>query len=92
ETLAGLAELRAQVERARNLSALYSTSILPQAHAAVESALSAYRVGRVDYMTLLGNEMTVNRYQIERVRLTAEYHRAVAQVEAIIGNQLEGVR
>jgi hypothetical protein len=43
-------------------------------------------------MTLLGNEMTVNRYQIERVRLTAEYHRAVAQVEAIIGNQLEGVR
>ncbi len=92
ETFAGLAELRAQVERARNLSALYSTSILPQARAAVESALSAYRVGRVEYMTLLGNEMTVNRYQIERVRLTAEYHRAVAQVEAIIGNQLEGVR
>ncbi len=92
ETYAQLAELRAEAERARNLSGLYATSILPQARAAVESALSAYRVGQVDYMTLLGNEMTVNRYQIESVRLTAEYHRALAEVEAIVGAELEGVR
>ncbi|HSG82797.1 MAG TPA: TolC family protein [Gemmatimonadota bacterium] len=85
DTFARLAELRAQAERARNLSRLYVTSILPQAQAAVESALSAYRVGRIDYTTLVVNEMTVNRYQIESVRLTAEYHRAVAQVEALVG-------
>jgi outer membrane protein TolC len=91
ETFARLAELRAEAERARRLSELYATSILPQARAAVESALSAYRVGQVDYMTLLANEMTVNRYQIESVRLTAEYHRAVAQVEAIVGGKLEGI-
>jgi outer membrane protein TolC len=88
DTFARLAELRAQAERARNLSRLYATSILPQAEAAVESALSAYRVGRIDYTTLVVNEMTVNRYQIESVRLIAEYHRAVAQVEALVGAPL----
>ena len=91
ETFARLAELRAEAVRARNLAALYSTSILPQARAAVESALSAYRVGRVDYISLLNNEMTVNRYQVELVRLTAEYHRVVAEIEAIVGVELEGV-
>jgi outer membrane protein TolC len=64
ETFAQLAELRAQANRAQNLSDLYQTSVLPQARAAVESAMSAYRVGRVDYTTLVMNEMTVNRYQI----------------------------
>jgi len=92
ETFATLAELRAEAERARSLSGLYGGSILPQARAAVESALSAYRVGEVDYMTLLANEMTVNRYRIESVRLIAEYQNAVARVEAIIGGSLEGVQ
>jgi outer membrane protein TolC len=88
ETFAELSELRAQAERARSLSRLYETSVLPQAEAAVQSALSAYRVGRIDYTTLVVNEMTVNRYSIESVRLTAEYHRAVAQVEALVGSTL----
>jgi outer membrane protein TolC len=90
ETFAQLTELRAQAERARNLSALYAGSVLPQARAAVESALSAYRVGRVDYMTLVANEMTVNRYEIETVRLAADYHRALAELEALVGTELGG--
>jgi outer membrane protein TolC len=90
ETFARLTELRAQAERARNLAALYAGSVLPQARAAVESALSAYRVGRVDYMTLVANEMTVNRYEIEMVRLAADYHRALAELEALVGTALGG--
>ncbi|MBT8402300.1 MAG: TolC family protein, partial [Gemmatimonadetes bacterium] len=53
ETWARLGELRASAERARTLEEIYRVSILPQAEAAVESALAAYRVGRVDYATLL---------------------------------------
>jgi outer membrane protein TolC len=77
ETYAQLVELAAQAQRAQ---------------AAVESALSAYRVGQVDYMTLLQNEMTVNRYQIEQVRLVAQYHQSVAQVQALVGVELGGSR
>jgi len=92
ETFARIAELTAEADRARSLLVLYATAVLPQARAAVESALSAYRVGEVDYMTLVQNEMTVNRYEIEGVRLTAEYHRAVAQIEALIGGQIGEVQ
>jgi outer membrane protein TolC len=90
ETFARLSELRAEAERARTLSDLYVTSVLPQARAAVESALSAYRVGGVDYMTLVGNQMTVNRYAIQAVRLIADHHRAVAEIEALVGGELGG--
>lgn len=85
ETFAELTEARAEAERARELHTLYATAILPQAIAAVESALSAYRVGRLDYMSLVENEMTVNRYEIELVRIAAQYHQAVARIDALLG-------
>jgi outer membrane protein TolC len=86
ETVAELTEARAEAERTRVLGTLYATAILPQSKAAVESALSAYRVGRVDYMTLVENEMTVNRYEIALVQLAAEYHQAVARIDALLGS------
>jgi len=87
ETFAQLSERRASAVRARELSSLYRTSIIPQAIAAVESSLSAYRVGSVDYMTLLSNQMTVNQFEIERVRLAAEYYDSVAGIEALTGSE-----
>ncbi|MEN8144592.1 MAG: TolC family protein [Gemmatimonadota bacterium] len=89
ETFARLTELRAAARRTRDLSELYRTSIIPQAAAAVESSLSAYRVGKVDYMTLLSNQMTVNRFEIESVRLTSEYRDSVAGIEALTGPGME---
>ncbi len=90
ETYAEIVELRSEAERSRNLSELYATAIVPQARASVSAALAAYRVGRVDYMTLVENQMTVNRYEIESVRLAAEYHRAVAEMEALLGREAGG--
>ena len=92
ETFARLTELRAQAERARNLSQLYASAILPQARAAVDAAFAAYRVGQVNFTSLVDNQMTVNRYAIEGVRLLAEYHGAVAEIEALIGADLGGSR
>ncbi|UCG75540.1 MAG: TolC family protein [Gemmatimonadota bacterium] len=92
ETFARIAEQRAEAERARKLLSLYATSILPQARAAVESALSAYRVGKVDFMTLVQNELTVNRFEIESVRWSAEYQRAVAELEALVGSDFGGAQ
>ena len=88
ETFARLSELRATAERSQDLSELYRTSIIPQAKAAVESALSAYRVGEVDYMTLLTNQTTVNRFETERVRLAAEYQASIAGILAITGREI----
>jgi len=92
ETFARIAERRAEAERSRRLVSLYATSVLPQARAAVESALSAYRVGKVDFMTLVQDELTVNRFDIESVRLAADYQRALAELEALVASDLEGAR
>jgi len=90
ETYARIAELHAQAGRALRLSSLYANSVLPQARAAVESALAAYRVGRIEYTTLVQNEMTVNRYEIESLRLIADYQQAIAELEALVGSDLGG--
>src|SRR6185437_9841008 len=61
------ANLRQQVALAeQNLQSarLYQTAILPQARLTVESAISAYQVNRVDFLTLLDSQMTVFNYEI----------------------------
>jgi len=92
ETFAMLTELRAEAERARRLTTLYGQAILPQDRAAVDAAMSAYRVGTADYMTLVESEMTVNRYEIELVRLAAGWQRAAAGIEALAGGDTGGDR
>jgi cobalt-zinc-cadmium efflux system outer membrane protein len=89
ETTARIIETRARAERDRNLERLYRTGILPQARSAVQAALASYRVGRVNYMTLVDNQMTVNRYETETYRLRADYHQAVGDLEALVGRSLE---
>jgi hypothetical protein len=41
-------------------------------------------------MTLVQNELTVNRFEIESVRLSADYQRAVAELEALVASDLGG--
>jgi outer membrane protein TolC len=83
ETRGMLMEMVAEVGRARRLGALYRHTILPQAEATVSSALTSYRVGAVDFMTVLDNQMTVNRYRLDALALVADEVRALAQLEAL---------
>ncbi len=89
ETAARILEMRARAAQDRNLVQLYRTSILPPARAAVQSALSGYRVGRVPFMQLLDNQMTVNRYETETYRLLADYHQAVGELAALVGGEVQ---
>ena len=88
DTRARVAELYADFVRGRNLRALYRTTVLPQAEAAVTSSLASYRVGAVNLMTLLENQMTVNRYRQELFTLEAEQGKAIAELEMLIGREL----
>lgn len=89
ETVARIVEIRARAEQDRNLARLYRGGILPQARAAVQAALSSYRVGRVTFMTLVDNQMTVNRYETETYRLLADYQQAVGELEALVGREVQ---
>jgi len=88
ETRGRMGELYADYTRARNLRALYTTTVLPQAKATVTASFAAYRVGDVNLMTLLDNQMTVNRYRQELISLDAEQGKAVAEMEMLLGREL----
>lgn len=89
ETTARIIETRARAVRDQKLARLYRTGIVPQARAAVQASLASYRVGRVSFMQLVDNQMTVNRYEAETYRLIADYHQAVGELEALVGQPLE---
>lgn len=88
ETRGRVAELYASAERARRLGELYQGTILPQAHTSVAAALAAYRVGGVDFMTLLDDQMTVNEYRQDLFSLEAQRGQALAELEMLLGRPL----
>ena len=88
DTKAQVTEAYANLTRARALTAMYRTTILPQAEAAAASALAAYRVGSVDFMTLLDDRMNVNRYEIELAGVEADEGLAWAEIEALVATEL----
>ena len=69
----------------RRLADLYSDSVLPQARLSLESALASYQVGRVDFLTLLTNFVTVLSYEINYEEQHARYLQALARLEPLTG-------
>ncbi len=86
EIAAGLRQQTAAAEQNLKSIRLYQTAILPQALLTVESALAAYRVNRVDFLTLLDSQMTVFEYEISLVTAIANYNKARAEIDFITGN------
>lgn len=81
-------QLRQQLARAEQSlksAHLYETGILPQARLAVESSLAAYRVGRVDFLTLLDSQMSVLDYQIGYASALWNYNVGLAEIEYLTG-------
>jgi len=88
DTRGALGERYADLNRSRRLAVLYRNTIIPQSRAAVASAFAAYRVGKVDFMTLLDDQMTVKKYRQELIGLEAEEGRAWAELEMLTGTAL----
>lgn len=85
---ARITELVADLDRARTLITLYRSEVLPQAEANITSALASYRVGRVDFMTLVDAQMSANQYAQELYTLLAGYGATIAELEMAIGREL----
>lgn len=82
------AKLRQQVaiaEQSRKSTELYDTAILPQARLAVESALSAYRVNRVDLLMLLDSQMSLLNFSIGRAAAVVGLNKALAEIGLLTG-------
>lgn len=82
------AKLRQQIaiaEQSAKSHRLYANAILPQSRLAVEAALSAYRVNRVDFLSLLDSQMTVFGYEVSLAQAAANFYKAHAEIEFLTG-------
>jgi outer membrane protein, heavy metal efflux system len=71
-----------------NLLELYGGVIVPQATLTLESSISSYRVGAVDFLSLLSNQQTVLEYEMKYYEVLADYHKALVNLESLTGEIL----
>jgi outer membrane protein TolC len=91
EVLFMITDMASMIQRGERQLELYKTGIIPQASLQINSAMSAYRVNRADFMTLLDSQMTLYKYELEYHQALTEYEKNVASLGAAIGKQiLEG--
>jgi outer membrane protein TolC len=67
---------------------LYGNAIVPQATLALESSISSYRVGTVDFLSLLSNQQTVLEYEMKYYEVLADYYKALVTLESLTGEIL----
>jgi outer membrane protein TolC len=83
-----IADLLAQLERDRKMASLYREGILPQAGAALESSLSAYRAGKGEFMQVLDSRMALFNVERDYYKAVAEHQMELARLEATVGTSL----
>jgi outer membrane protein TolC len=88
EVSSKLRQQAANAEQSLKSARLYETGILPQARFTVESSLAAYRVNRVDFFTLLDNQLTVFNYEVSYASTLSGYNKALAEIEFLAGKTL----
>ncbi|MFQ5455977.1 MAG: TolC family protein [Nitrospirota bacterium] len=85
-------DLMEKEEKTSQLIDLFKTGIIPQATQSLESAFAGYRVNKVDFLTLLHNQITLFKYEIEYYRMIADHEIVLAELEAVVGGDIAVAR
>ena len=75
-------------QAAKQLLDLYAKAVVPQASLALESSMSAYEVGKAEFLTMLANFTTVLDYEVDYYRELADYQTALVRIEPMVGMDL----
>ncbi|HUF88645.1 MAG TPA: TolC family protein [Gemmatimonadota bacterium] len=85
---ADVTALRAGLVRTRERLGLLREGVIPQARASLESAVAGYPVATVDFLTLIDNQATLFRHELDERRLLADFGRDLAELERVIGREV----
>lgn len=86
--MADVEGLKAELERNRKRIELYDGGILLQAQQSLDSAQAGYKVGKVDFLTLINNWMMLQNYELQYYFALADYHKALAGCEFATGEEI----
>jgi len=76
------------VEKNAKLVELYKTGIIPQASQSLESAMIGYQTDKVDFLTLINNQITLFNYELDYYQVISDYNKDLASLEYVTGIQL----
>jgi outer membrane protein, heavy metal efflux system len=85
DTRAALERELALERRERERALLYRSTLAPQTQAAFDAALAAYRVGRVDFLTLLEARIRGLETALGEAEAIAAHNKAVAEIDFLTG-------
>jgi cobalt-zinc-cadmium efflux system outer membrane protein len=88
EVLLDVEDLYLQLEEYRLKITLYEDAILPQSEQSLFAALSGYRAGKIDFLTLLNAETTLLNSEKMYYQVTVDYCKKAAALEAVVGTEL----
>lgn len=83
-----IASLVAELEGARDRLVLLEEGTLPQAEASLAAATASYRVGDVDFLTLLDAQVTLYRQELDEHRLLSDFATNLARLERAVGTEV----
>ena len=81
-------EITAGITRWRSSLALFDSGLLPQARESVNSSLSAYQVGQVEFASVLLGQIALYQQEIEREKAADALGISVAELELVLGKEL----
>ena len=81
-------EICLEIEQHWQEAELFRTAILPQAQQSLESAMAGYQVDKVDFLTLLNNQVSLFNFEIEYYRHVIRREKKLAELEAVVGKRL----
>ncbi len=76
------------IERDTAQEELYRKKIIPDTEQALESSLADYQAGRIEFLSVLDNLMTLFRARIDLVRRTTRIQSALADLDYFLGGPL----
>ncbi len=72
---------------AKELFALFERGIIPQARQTVASMLAGYQVNQVDFLNLVGSQVTLLNYEVQYWKALTEANQALARLDAAVGEE-----
>lgn len=83
-----LRDARIRATTAARLIRLHEQGLIPQSSLALESSMSAYQVGQVDFLTLLTALKRSLDYETHYYEMVTDYQKALTEMEAFVGVEL----
>ncbi len=88
QVYAELDRLLSDIQKNKRLVELFQTGIIPQASQSLKSAIAGYQTDKVDFLTLLNNQINLFNFERDYFRILSDYYIGIAKLEAAAGVEL----